>query len=218
LRTIASASRSPERVTESAQQASPILNENTATSSTPDPASDPTVAAALFAAWSGDPAVVVAAPPGAGKTRLVVHLADQLQRRAGLRVAIAAQTRHQAVDVATRAAATGAKVGLLGSKDSARAPGLDSRVHYLAGVAHLGRWHGVAVATTARWLWVSEQTYTADICIVDFSSRPHGVFDVDCDLRSSAVAYGQRPHVRDSGGHELQGPCETVGWPPIAEN
>ena len=39
---------------------------------------DPAVAAALFAAWSGDPAVVVASPPGAGKTRLVVHLAEQL--------------------------------------------------------------------------------------------------------------------------------------------
>src|SRR2546429_491022 len=52
---------------------------------------DPTVAATLFAAWSGDPAVVVASPPGAGKTRLVVHLAEQLHRRAGLDVAIATQ-------------------------------------------------------------------------------------------------------------------------------
>jgi hypothetical protein len=129
--------------------------------------SDPTIAAALFAAWSGDPAVVVAAPPGAGKTRLVVHLAEQLQRRARLRVAIAAQTRQQAVDVAIRAAAIGAHVGLLGAKDSARPPGLDRRVHYLAGAAHLGRWQGVVVATTARWLWVSEQAYTADVCIVD---------------------------------------------------
>jgi hypothetical protein len=97
----------------------------------------------------------------------VVHLAEQLQRRAGLRVAIAAQTRQQAVDVAVRAAAIGAHVGLLGAKDSARPPGLDQRVHYLAGAAHLGRWQGVVVATTARWLWVSEQAYTADICIVD---------------------------------------------------
>jgi hypothetical protein len=140
----------------------------------PAPFSDSTVAAALFAAWSGDPAVVVAAPPGAGKTRLVVDLADQLQRRAGLRVAIAGQTRHQAVAVASRAAAIGAKVGLLGQKDSARPPGLDPRVHHLPGTAHLGHW----LATTARWLWVSEQAYTADICIVDFSSRPDGVFDV----------------------------------------
>jgi hypothetical protein len=167
MRVIASASKPPEPVADSRPLASPILAETTPISSAPAPFSDSTVAAALFAAWSGDPAVVVAAPPGAGKTRLVVHLADQLQRRAGLRVALAAQTRHQAVAVASRAAAIGAKVGLLGQKDSARPPGLDPRVHYLAGTAHLGRWHGVVVATTARWLWVSEQAYTADICIVD---------------------------------------------------
>jgi hypothetical protein len=53
---------------------------------------DPTLVAALFTAWSGDPAVIVASTPGAGKTRLVVHLAEELDRRAGLRVAIAAQT------------------------------------------------------------------------------------------------------------------------------
>ena len=73
---------------------------------------DPTLAAALFAAWSGDPAVVVASPPGAGKTRLVVHLAEQLHRRAGLEVAIAAQTRAQALDVTNRAVAVGAQVAL----------------------------------------------------------------------------------------------------------
>src|SRR5438477_6920485 len=88
---------------------------------------DPTLAAALFAAWSGDPAVVVASPPGAGKTRLVVHLAEQLHRRAGLNVAIATQTRTQALDVTGRAAAAGARVALLGSRESRRPPGLDSR-------------------------------------------------------------------------------------------
>src|ERR687884_573715 len=96
------------------------------------PASDPVVAAALFAAWSGDPAVVVASPPGAGKTTLVLHLAEQLHRRAQLRVAIAAQTRTQALDVTNRAAAVGAEVALLGSHDSARPPGLDPRARYLA--------------------------------------------------------------------------------------
>jgi len=113
---------------------------------------DPTLAAALFSAWSGDPAVVVASPPGAGKTRLVVHLAEQLHRRAGLRIAIATQTRTQALDVTSRAAAIGAKVALLGARESQRPAGLDRRASYLGGVAHLGRWRGIAVATTARWL------------------------------------------------------------------
>src|SRR5438105_13089046 len=84
---------------------------------------DPTLAAALFAAWSGDPAVVVASPPGAGKTRLVVHLAEQLHRRAGLDVAIATQTRAPALDVANRAAAIGARVALLGARAARPPPG-----------------------------------------------------------------------------------------------
>src|SRR5438477_12385528 len=81
---------------------------------------DPTLAAALFAAWSGDPAVVVASPPRAGKTRLVVHLAEQLNGRAALSIAIATQTRAQQLDVTNRAAAIGAKVALLGVRDSHR--------------------------------------------------------------------------------------------------
>jgi hypothetical protein len=147
-----------------------------ATTITPSPPSekpaalhhtDPALAAALFAAWSGDPAVVVASPPGAGKTRLVVHLAEQLHRRAGLRIAIATQTRSQALDVASRAAAIGASVALLGSREAPRPPALDRRAGYLEGVAHLSRWRGIAVATTARWLWVNERDYTADVCLAD---------------------------------------------------
>jgi hypothetical protein len=127
------------------------------------------LAAALFAAWSGDPAVVVASPPGAGKTRLVVHLAEQLHRRAGLVVAVAAQTRAQALDVASRAAAAGAKVGLLGSKDDRRPAALDQRAAFLAGVGQLSHWRGIVVATTARWLWVSERNFSADVCVIDES-------------------------------------------------
>jgi hypothetical protein len=132
----------------------------------------------MFAAWSGDPAVVVASPPGAGKTRLVVNLAHQLQRRAGLRAAIAAQTRAQALDISNRAAGIGATVGLLGSRDSPRPSALAHNATFLKGSADLGRWRGVVVATTARWLWVNERTYTADVFIADFSSRVDGVLDV----------------------------------------
>jgi hypothetical protein len=128
---------------------------------------DPTLAAALFAAWSGDPAVVVASPPGAGKTRLVVHLAEQLNRRAALTVAIATQTRAQVLDVTNRAAAIGAKVALLGTRDSHRPMDLHSQAGYLKGAADLGRWKGVVVATTARWLWVNERDYVAEVSIVD---------------------------------------------------
>ncbi len=82
-------------------------------------------------------------------------------------MAIAAQTRAQALDVTNRAVAVGAQVALLGARDSARPLGLDPRARYLEGAADLGRWRGVVVATTARWLWVSDQSYTADVCLID---------------------------------------------------
>ena len=111
--------------------------------------------------------MVVASPPGAGKTRLVVHLAEQLNRRAGLTVAIATQTRAQVLDVTNRAAAIGTKVALLGTRDSHRPMDLHPQAGYLKGAADLSRWKGVVVATTARWLWVHERDYTADVCHVD---------------------------------------------------
>jgi hypothetical protein len=58
-------------------------------------------------------------------------------------------------------------VGLLGSRGSQRPEGLDRRATYLQGVAQLRTWRGIVVATTARWLWVNEREYTADVAIVD---------------------------------------------------
>src|SRR5204862_7423556 len=106
-------------------------------------------------------------PPGAGNARLVVHVAEQLQRRCGLRVAIAAQTRAQALDVTNRAAAIGAQVALLGSRESRRPLHLDPRASHLEGVAFLRNWRGIVVATTARWLWTNEREFVADLCIAD---------------------------------------------------
>jgi AAA domain len=128
---------------------------------------DPVVARALFGVWSGDPAVVISSPPGAGKTRLVTHLARELTQRARLDVAVAAQTRAQALDVANRAAAVGADVVFLGRTRSRRPDGLGDAVHYAAGTRQItGRRH-VTVATTARWQWTTQARNTADVLIVD---------------------------------------------------
>ncbi|GAA4492536.1 AAA family ATPase [Microbacterium panaciterrae] len=113
---------------------------------------NPTLAQALFSVWSGDAAVVIDSPPGAGKTHLITVLAHQLQGRAGMTVAIAAQTRAQAVDVANRTAATGTPTVFLNDTDKTRPQGLDEQIP-VTSAKHLRTGSGVIVATTARWLW-----------------------------------------------------------------
>lgn len=150
--------------------------------------SDPQLAAALFAAWSGDRFVCVASPPGAGKTRLITHLADQLHRRAGLNVAVAAQTRAQALDVANRAAAVSAaalgtswsplspstsaqattsasSVSLLG-KGTVRPLDLAPEASHIT-ASGLRNHTGIVVATTARWHWTDSRAWTADVLLID---------------------------------------------------
>lgn len=146
--------------------------------------SDPQLAAALFAAWSGDRFVCVASPPGAGKTRLITHLADQLHRRAGLNVAVAAQTRAQALDVANRAAAVSAaalgtswsplstsattsasSVSLLG-KGTIRPLDLAPEASHIT-ASGLRNHNGIVVATTARWQWTDSRAWTADVLLID---------------------------------------------------
>src|SRR5690606_14987043 len=118
------------------------------------PTLDPAAARAVFATWSGDPVVVVASPPGAGKTRPVTHLGRDLAERARLRIAIAAQTRAQALDVANRIAALGANVTLLGRKGSTAPPGLHPDVHFAPGRGAASIRDRIVVATTARWQWI----------------------------------------------------------------
>lgn len=127
---------------------------------------DPALAAALFAAWSGDPAVVISSPPGAGKTRLITHLAAQLHHCAGLRVAIAAQTRAQALDVANRTAATGTPTALLTKTGAPRPTGLHPDIATAAALNLRGR-SGVVIATTAKWLWTDTRAWNADVLLVD---------------------------------------------------
>ena len=128
---------------------------------------DRTTAAALFATWSGDPIVLVDSPPGAGKTRLITRLAAELSGRGRLRVAVAAQTRIQAQDVASRIAALGHRVSLLDGVDRARPVGLHHDVAHLKGPSALRTVEGVIVATSQRWLWTRDNTYTADMLLVD---------------------------------------------------
>lgn len=128
---------------------------------------NPTLARALFAVWSGDAAVAIDSPPGAGKTHLITHLAHQLHTRAGMTVAIAAQTRAQAVDVANRTAETGAPTVLHVDAEKERPRGLDPAVT-VAAASGLRPGAGVIVATTARWLWMPANRATHfDVLLID---------------------------------------------------
>lgn len=137
------------------------------TPAAPAPLLDQTTARALFAVWSGDPALVIDSPPGAGKTRLITQLAHQLSTRARLTVAVAAQTRAQATDVANRIHATGTPTVYLTGKDEKRPSGL----HHDIPVRHASTatpGERVLVATTARWHWLPPFTaMRTDVLLID---------------------------------------------------
>lgn len=148
---------------------------NTTTQPIPRPADpqpadhlrDPALAQALFAVWSGDPAVVIDSPPGAGKTHLITRLAHQLSTRAGMTIAIAAQTRAQAIDVANRTAATGAQVTYLMGTQNERPATLSAEVGHATGTTSAPK-SSVLVATSARWLWMPfNRVIHFDVLLID---------------------------------------------------
>lgn len=127
---------------------------------------EPATAGVLHSAWSGDPAVVVPSPPGAGKTRLVALLAATLADRAGLRVGIAAQTRDQAVELARRLGALTATARLVWNSKSPlpSVPGVavsTGRAKFPPGGG------GVLLATTARWVYFDPNSVRCDLMVVD---------------------------------------------------
>ena len=130
---------------------------------------DPSTAGVLHSAWSGDPAVVVPSPPGAGKTRLVALLAATLADRAGLRVGIAAQTRDQATEIARRLSALTGTARLIWSAKGTPPNLTGSPVAVVTGraVRFPPSGGGVLVATTARWTYANPSNLGCDVMIVD---------------------------------------------------
>lgn len=130
---------------------------------------DPTTAGVLYSAWSGDPAVVVPSPPGAGKTRLVALLAATLATRADLRVGIAAQTRDQAVEIARRVGVLDCAASLIWSAKGTRPDLRGGRVAVVTGrgVRYPTSGGGVLIATTARWMYADPGRVSCDVMIVD---------------------------------------------------
>lgn len=121
----------------------------------------------LHAAWSGDPAVVVPSPPGAGKTRLVALLAVALAHRAEMRVGVAAQTREQAVEIARRIGDLTDRARLIWSQKNGRPDSGKTPVAHGNGIRFPGSGGGILIATTSAWLYRDPATLGCDLMIVD---------------------------------------------------
>lgn len=130
---------------------------------------DEVTAEIVLAAWSGDPAIVVPSPPGSGKTRLTVLLANILAERAGLRVGIAAQTRAQTVEIARRLAAVSDRrlVGVLWKSNGPRPDVGDCPIIGNKFQIWPASGGAVRVATSAKWLVSEPERLAADLIIVD---------------------------------------------------
>lgn len=129
---------------------------------------DPASAGVLHAVWSGDSGVIACAPPGSGKTALVVLLAATLASRAGLRVAVAAQTRDQAVEIARRLGTLDCPAKLWWARNQPKPIGLGRSVGIVTGQTGFPRGGGgVVIGTTARWLFGDPRQLAADVLIVD---------------------------------------------------
>ena len=127
----------------------------------------PETAQVLHAAWSGDPAVIVPSPPGAGKTRLVALLAAALTHRAGMRIGVAAQTREQAVEIARRIGALTDRAKLMWKKGASVPETKGCPTAAGAAVRFPPQGGGILIGTTARWLYGDPNVLACDLLIVD---------------------------------------------------
>jgi hypothetical protein len=111
---------------------------------------------ALIERLSGDcKLAVVQAPPGSGKTYMLLAVVSELVAN-GKRVALAAQTRRQADDIAYRWARDYENLPAvrLGSSASQPPEGFPDSVPWITELAELPNGPGLYISTTAKWTWV----------------------------------------------------------------
>ena len=171
----------------------------------------PETARVLYAAWSGDPAVVVPSPPGAGKTRLVALLAAALAHRAELRVGIAAQTREQAVEIARRVGHLTGRGRLMWAAKDPKPDSGGTAVVSGAAVRFPAEGGGILIATTARWLFSDPKAVGCDLMIVDEAWQA-----TYADLGALGAHAGQVVCVGDPGQIDPVVTGETGRWRTVA--
>lgn len=112
-----------------------------------------------------------------------------MTRRAGLRVAVAARTRAQSPDVASRIAALGCPVTLVGKRDTTRPGDQHPAAVWSTSETALRTSTGVVIATTARWRYVDPATYTCDTLLIEKAWQ--SIF-ADFDAPGGLVEYAPR--------------------------
>lgn len=168
---------------------------------------DPATARVLHAVWSGDPAVVVPSPPGAGKTRLVALLGAALSERAQLRVGIAAQTRDQAAEIARRVGALTDTAVLMWASAGPLPDSGATPTRRGAAVRYPGSGGGILIGTTARWLVSKPDAVAADVIICDESWQC-----TYADLGALGAHAGQIVCVGDPGQIDPVVTGDTTRW------
>lgn len=95
---------------------------------------------------------VVQAPPGSGKTHMLLSVVAELVKSKKC-VALAAQTNRQADDIAVRWSKDNPKLPAtrLGSKTSVPPAGFPNNITWETDVNNLGRSPGLYISTTAKW-------------------------------------------------------------------
>ena len=98
---------------------------------------------------------VVQAPPGSGKTYMLLAVVSELVRK-GKRVSLAAQTRRQADDIAHRWARDYGELPAvrLGSSGSQAPDDFPDSMPWITELAELPHGPGLYISTTAKWTWV----------------------------------------------------------------
>ncbi|MFN8531978.1 MAG: AAA domain-containing protein [Dehalococcoidia bacterium] len=114
---------------------------------------DDALRAILSSQWSGEPAVIVDSPPGAGKTEAVIRLAAQSLGVMGERCAVVTQTNAQAADLARRFGKRFSRLPaqLLWSEEHGEPDGLPPSVSLIHRSGDVPDGPCLTIANAAKW-------------------------------------------------------------------
>jgi hypothetical protein len=174
-------------------------------------AADEAVREILRTQWTGERAVRLDSPPGAGKTRVVEYLAVQALGELGERCMVVTQTNEQAFDLARRLARGFSKLPFtLFLKRDLVAPSdiLALRnLQLVRSAADLPMGACVVISNAAKWSWVTEDLIPFDCQIIDEAFQlPDSRFHQIAGLAERVVLVG------DPGQIPPVVTCEIERW------